>query len=84
MLEGSAVSTIVLIAEIGAPRVIAWTSAAMLTCALVTLATHGLRITMCALISATHTLPLSEPARKIKRMKRMKWIHLEASIERKS
>ena len=67
MLEGSAVSTIVLIAEIGAPRVIAWTSAAMLTCALVTLATHGLRITMCALISATHTLPLSEPARENKK-----------------
>ena len=42
VLEGSAVSSIELVAEVGTPSVVAWPSAAVLAGALITVTTHGL------------------------------------------
>ena len=58
MLEGPAISSIELVAEVGTPSVVAWPSAAVLAGALITLTTHGLWIAMCWLVPTWHPLPL--------------------------
>ena len=61
VLEGPAVPAVVLVAQVGAARVVAGPGAAVLRGGLVTLATHGLGVAVCRLVATAHPLPLSQP-----------------------
>ena len=64
VLEGAAVPprVVVLVAQVGRPRVVAGPGGAVLARALVALAAHGLRVGVCGLVAAAHALPLPQPA----------------------
>ena len=64
VLEGPAVApgvVVLVLTQARGPGVVAGAGGAVLTCTLVTLTTHGLRVRVSRLVSTTHALPLPQP-----------------------
>ena len=65
VLEGPAVAprvVVLVLTQARGPGVVAGAGGAVLTRALVALATHGLRVRVSGLVATTHALPLPQPA----------------------